>query len=80
MPQRGRTGSGARRATGGRGRARVEGSPFPMADRVNRSGHAIGEVCFACECRILEIGGPDGIVLAWCECAWPEDHAEMEVI
>ena len=79
MPQGARSRRAGRRMTTGRGRAPGAVSKFPAADRVNRSGHAAGDFCFACECRIVEIGGPGGIVLAWCECAWPEDHAEMQV-
>ncbi len=52
---------------------------FPAPDRVTRSGHVVGDICFACECRILEIGGPDGMLLAWCECGWPDDHGQMVV-
>jgi hypothetical protein len=52
---------------------------FPTADRFTRSGKPVGDICFECECRILEIGGPDGMLLAWCECAWPDDHAELEI-
>jgi hypothetical protein len=53
--------------------------PFPTADRFTRSGHRVGDICFECECRVLEIGGPEGMLLGWCDCAWPEDHADMEV-
>ena len=42
-------------------------------------GKRVGDICFECECRILEIGGPDGMLLAWCECGWPDDHGEMQV-
>jgi len=40
----------------------------------------VGDICFACECRILEIAGEEGMVLAWCECGWPDDAAEMEAL
>jgi len=53
--------------------------PFPPPGRFTRSGKPVGDICFECECRILEIGGPDGMLLAWCECAWPDDHAELEI-
>ena len=43
------------------------------------SGKRVGDICFQCQCRILEIGGPDGMLLAWCECGWPEDHGGMEI-
>ncbi len=52
---------------------------FPTPDRFTMSGKRVGDVCFECECRIFEIGGPDGMLLAWCECGWPEDHGEMEI-
>ena len=50
---------------------------FPTPDRFTFSGKRVGDICFECECRILEIGGPDGMLLAWCECVWPDDHGEM---
>jgi hypothetical protein len=56
-----------------------EASAFHTPDRITLSGLTVGDICFDCECRILEIGGPDAMILAWCECAWPDDHAEMEV-
>ena len=52
---------------------------FPAPDRFTFSGKLVGDICFECECRILEIGGPDGMLLAWCDCGWPEDHGEMQV-
>ena len=55
-------------------------SNFPIRDRYTVSGLVVGDICFSCECRILELGGVEGIVLAWCECAWPGDAAEMEVL
>jgi hypothetical protein len=51
---------------------------FPTRDRYTVSGLILGDICFACECRILELGGEEGMVLAWCE--WPEDAADMEVL
>ncbi|HVE65477.1 MAG TPA: hypothetical protein VNC59_02770 [Thermoanaerobaculia bacterium] len=44
------------------------------------SGHVVGDVCFTCECRILELGGDEGMFLAWCECGWPDDAHEMEIL
>jgi len=52
---------------------------FPIRERYTVSGHRVGDVCFACECRIVVIGGPDGVALAWCDCAFPDDHHEMEL-
>jgi len=62
------------------GRAEALRQSFPIRDRYTVSGLVVGDICFACECRILEIGGEEGMVLAWCECAWPEDAHEMEVL
>jgi hypothetical protein len=53
---------------------------FPIRDHYTVSGLILGDICFTCECRILELGGEEGMVLAWCECAWPEDAAQMEVL
>jgi hypothetical protein len=52
---------------------------FAATDRFTVAGLVVGDICFACECRVFEIGG-GGMSLAWCECAWPEDHHEMEVL
>ena len=52
---------------------------FPIRDRYTVSGLILGDICFSCECRLLELGGDEEMVLAWCECAWPDDAAEMEV-
>ncbi|MDQ6893482.1 MAG: hypothetical protein M3167_12480 [Acidobacteriota bacterium] len=52
---------------------------FPTPDRFTRTGKRVGDICFECECRILQIGGPDGMLLAWCECGWPDEHDEMEI-
>lgn len=70
------------KASGGRpGPARParQRGGFHTPDRFTLSGRTVGDVCFDCECRILEIGGPDAMILAWCECAWPDDHAGMEI-
>jgi len=53
---------------------------FPIRDRYTVSGLCVGDICFECECRIVEIGGEEGITLAWCDCAPPEDHHELEVL
>jgi hypothetical protein len=56
----------------------VEG--FPIFDRFTVSGSRVGDICFACECRIVEIGGEEEMTLAWCECVFPDDHHQMEVL
>ena len=53
---------------------------FPIRDRCTVSGLVVGDICFACECRILELAGEEGMVLAWCECGWPDDASEMEAL
>ena len=53
---------------------------FPTPDRHTVAGHRVGDICFECDCRIVEIGGEDGLILAWCDCVFPEDHHEMEVL
>jgi hypothetical protein len=53
---------------------------FTKAGRWTVSGLRLGGICFECECRILEIGGEEGITLAWCDCDLPEDHHEMELL
>ena len=53
---------------------------FPVRDRYTVSGLILGDICFSCECRILELRGDEGLVRAWCECEWPDDAAEMEVL
>lgn len=55
-------------------------SNFSIRDRYTVSGLVVGDICFSCECRILELGGAEEMVLAWCECDWPGDAAEMEVL
>ena len=52
---------------------------FPIRDRYTVSGHVVGDICFECRCRVVEIAGDEGIVFAWCECEFPDDAAEMEV-
>jgi hypothetical protein len=61
-------------------RRKSDGDEFPIRDRYTVSGLILGDICFACECRILELGGEEGMVLAWCDCAWPADAAEMELL
>ncbi len=53
---------------------------LPIRDRYTVSGLLVGDICFACECRIVGLAGEEGMVLAWCECAFPDDAAEMEVL
>jgi hypothetical protein len=53
---------------------------FPIRDRYTVSGNVLGDVCFTCECRIFQLGGDEGMILAWCECGWPDDAHEMEVL
>jgi hypothetical protein len=53
---------------------------FPIRDRYTVSGHVVGDVCFTCCCRIVEFGGEEGMIFAWCGCGWPEDAAEMEIL
>jgi hypothetical protein len=69
----------AKVATGTRAEPIQAGISFPAAYRIAVSGHVVGDLCFDCECRVVEIGGPGEMRLAWCECVLPEDHAEMEV-
>jgi hypothetical protein len=52
---------------------------FPIRDRYTVSGLVVGDVCFECRCRVLELAGEDDMILAWCECEFPQDAAEMEV-
>jgi hypothetical protein len=61
-------------------RAEALRQAFPIRDRYTVSGHVVGDVCFTCRCRVLEIGGDDGMVLAWCGCEWPPDAHDMEVL
>ena len=53
---------------------------FPTHDRYTITGHVVGDICWECECRVVEIGGPEGMTLAWCECGLPDDHADMEIL
>lgn len=62
-----------------RGVARIRHG-FPIQDRYTVSGHVVGDVCFSCRCRVIEFGGEEGMVFAWCECDFPDDAAEMEVL
>jgi len=53
---------------------------FPVRERYTVSGLCIGDFCFTCECRIVEIGGEAAMTLAWCDCGFPENHHEMEIL
>ena len=53
---------------------------FPIREHRTVFGAAIGDICFTCECRVVEIGGDEGIALAWCDCTFPDDHHEMELL
>ncbi len=53
---------------------------LPFRDLYTVSGLILGDICFACECRILALGGEEGMVLAWCECGWPDDGHQMEIL
>ena len=53
---------------------------FPIPDRCTVSGLVVGDLCFTCRCRVVEIAGDGGMVLAWCECGWPDDAHEMEIL
>jgi hypothetical protein len=63
-----------------RGRAGPLRQEFPIRDRYTASGHVVGDVCFACRCRVVEFAGDDGMIFAWCECDFPADAAEMEIL
>jgi len=52
---------------------------FPVRERYTVSGLCVGDLCFTCESRIIEIGGEAGMTLAWCDCGFPENHHEMEI-
>jgi hypothetical protein len=56
-----------------------ERETFPIRDRYTVAGLVVGDVCFECRCRVLELAGEHGMVLAWCECELPQDAALMEV-
>jgi hypothetical protein len=47
--------------------------------RINVSGMHVGDICFECESRVEIVHSADGILLAWCECSWPDDHHLMEI-
>ncbi len=53
---------------------------FPVVERYTVSGLCLGELCLVCESRVLEIGSLEAMTLAWCDCAFPEDHHEMELL
>jgi len=53
---------------------------FPVRERYTVSGLCIGDFCFTCERRIVEIGGEADMTLAWCDCGFPENHHEMEIL
>jgi hypothetical protein len=53
---------------------------FPIRERTTVSGASPGDICFSCECRVVEIGGEQGITLVWCDCGFPDDHHEMELL
>lgn len=56
------------------------GQDFPIRDRYTVSGHVVGDVCFACHCRVVEFADDERMVFAWCECDFPDDAAEMEIL
>ena len=62
------------------GKSPVPLEEFPGRERYTVSGLCVGDICFTCECRVVEIGGEEGMTLAWCDCAFPGDHHEMEVL
>jgi hypothetical protein len=53
---------------------------FPVRDRYTVSGLVVGDLCFTCCCRVIEIAGDEEMTFAWCECGWPEDAHEMEIL
>jgi len=65
--------------TKGEGRMAVT-NDFPVQTRWTVSGLRADGICFECECRIAEIEGDHPMTLAWCECVFPEDHHEMEIL
>jgi len=52
--------------------------PYPVK-RYTVSGLRVEDICFECECRVLELHGED-VTLAWCHCVIPENHHEMEIL
>lgn len=68
-------------ATRGVRSAKVQTSEsFPVVDRFTVSGHLVGDICFSCECRVATFGCEEGMTLAWCDCDWPADAHEMQVL
>jgi hypothetical protein len=65
---------------GEKGRYRVRTEEFPAAERYTVSGLCLGDLCFVCESRVQEIRGEEGKMLAWCGCAFPDDHQDMELL
>ena len=65
---------------GKRGQFRMGVAEFPMVERYTVSGHCVGDICFRCECRVVQFSGEDAIMLAWCSCDFPDDHHEMEIL
>ncbi|HEX9148988.1 MAG TPA: hypothetical protein VF958_07485 [Thermoanaerobaculia bacterium] len=53
---------------------------FLVRDCYTVSGLVVGDICFTCRCRVVEFAGEDGMTLAWCDCEWADDAAEMEVL
>ncbi len=53
---------------------------FAENAQVNVSGMHVGDICFECESRVELIHFEKGLVLAWCECSWPDDHHMMEIV
>jgi hypothetical protein len=49
-------------------------------DQMNVAGFHVGDVCFDCESRVELLEGGNGVLLAWCECVWPDEHYLMEII
>ena len=60
--------------------SRQQSARFPVRDRYTVSGLVVGDVCFECRCRVLVFAGEPSMVLAWCECGFPDDATEMEVL
>lgn len=53
---------------------------FPSLDRYTVSELVLGDLCLTCLCRVIELSGDGGMVLAWCDCGWPDDAHEMEIL
>jgi hypothetical protein len=58
----------------------MAGAEAPILDRYTVSSHCVGDVCFTCRSRVVEFEGGEGMVLAWCDCAWPADAHEMHIL